>query len=68
LQKTFGDRFLYAGVGTVLPLSAGPGARTLRGEAAILAGDDLAAYREFARWSHDAMDFKFAQADRDHAH
>ncbi|MGH8729227.1 MAG: hypothetical protein ACREV9_13990, partial [Burkholderiales bacterium] len=66
LQKTFGDRYLYAGVGTLLPL--GKGGQALRGEAARLAGDDLANYREFARWSHDAMDFKLAQADRDNAH
>lgn len=66
LQKTFGDRFLYAGVGTVLPLGKGTGARALRGDAAALAGDDLATYREFARTSHDALAYKLAHAG--HAH
>ena len=66
LQKTFGDRYLYAGVGTVLPLSPNIGGRAIRGEAATLSGDDLATYREFARWSHDAMDVKLAELD--HAH
>lgn len=66
LQKTFGDRYLYAGVGTVLSLGANVGARSLRGEAATLAGDDLAVYRMFARTSHDAIDYKLAHAG--HAH
>jgi 7,8-dihydropterin-6-yl-methyl-4-(beta-D-ribofuranosyl)aminobenzene 5'-phosphate synthase len=66
LQKTFGDRYLYAGVGTVIPLGPNTGARSLRGGAALLAGDDLTRYRELARWSHDAMDVKLAELD--HAH
>jgi 7,8-dihydropterin-6-yl-methyl-4-(beta-D-ribofuranosyl)aminobenzene 5'-phosphate synthase len=66
LQKTFGDRYLYAGVGTVLALGPNVGARSLRGEAARLAGDDLVTYRMFARTSHDGLDYKLALSV--HAH
>ena len=62
LKQTFGDRYLYAGVGSVLELSANPGARTQRGEAAVLSGDDLATYRQLARLSPDAQDYQFARA------
>jgi len=46
LKKAFGDRYLYAGLGTSLPLAstAGPGMR--RGEVPGL--DDLAIYRKLA--------------------
>jgi 7,8-dihydropterin-6-yl-methyl-4-(beta-D-ribofuranosyl)aminobenzene 5'-phosphate synthase len=50
LKQAFGDRYLYAGVGTALPL--GPSMGTTgqrRGEAPMLEEDDLATYRKLAR-------------------
>lgn len=67
VKKTFGDHYLYAGLGTVLDLGK-PGARALRGEAATLSGDELDTYRQLARLSHDAQDYMLAHADHDHAH
>jgi 7,8-dihydropterin-6-yl-methyl-4-(beta-D-ribofuranosyl)aminobenzene 5'-phosphate synthase len=50
LKKAYGDRYLYAGVGTSLPLS-GPGMGTSgrRGEGPLFQEDDLANYRKLAR-------------------
>jgi 7,8-dihydropterin-6-yl-methyl-4-(beta-D-ribofuranosyl)aminobenzene 5'-phosphate synthase len=47
LKNAFGDRYLYAGLGTALPLGANPGMR--RGEGQALQQDDLATYRRLAR-------------------
>ena len=66
LKQAFGDKYLYAGVGTVLDLGR-PSARALRGEAATLGGEELDTYRQFARQSHDAADTMLAHADHDHA-
>jgi len=46
LKQAFGDRYIYAGVGTSLVIS-GTGAAQRRGEAP-LDGDDLASYRRLA--------------------
>jgi 7,8-dihydropterin-6-yl-methyl-4-(beta-D-ribofuranosyl)aminobenzene 5'-phosphate synthase len=48
LKQAFGDRYLYAGVGTSLPL--GPGASSVgrRGEGPALRDDDMATYRKLA--------------------
>lgn len=48
LKQAFGDRYLYAGVGTTLPLGPGTGAGERRGEGPVLEGDDLATYRKLA--------------------
>jgi 7,8-dihydropterin-6-yl-methyl-4-(beta-D-ribofuranosyl)aminobenzene 5'-phosphate synthase len=66
LRQAFSDHYLYAGVGTVLQTGAGALPRSVRGEAAVLAGDDLAVYRKFAETSHDAQDIRLAHAG--HAH
>ena len=47
LKQAFGDRYIYAGVGTAL--QSGPNvARQRRGEAPALEGNDLAVYRTLA--------------------
>ena len=66
LRQAFGQRYFYAGVGTVLTLGAGAIRHTERGEAAALAGDDLAVYQKFAEISHDAQDIRLAQAGHSH--
>jgi 7,8-dihydropterin-6-yl-methyl-4-(beta-D-ribofuranosyl)aminobenzene 5'-phosphate synthase len=47
LKRAYGDRYLYAGVGTSLPL--GPGTVGRRGEAPAIQEDDLATYRRLAQ-------------------
>jgi 7,8-dihydropterin-6-yl-methyl-4-(beta-D-ribofuranosyl)aminobenzene 5'-phosphate synthase len=49
LKKAFGDRYLYAGLGTTLPLEAKIGSDTRHGEGPALQQDDLATYRKLAR-------------------
>src|SRR5262252_1381962 len=46
LKQAFGDRYIYAGVGTALDTGAGVGQR--RGEAPALDTDDLVSYRRLA--------------------
>ena len=48
LKQAFGNRYLYAGVGTVLPLGTGAGARAQPDDAAALSGEDLETYRRLA--------------------
>jgi 7,8-dihydropterin-6-yl-methyl-4-(beta-D-ribofuranosyl)aminobenzene 5'-phosphate synthase len=49
LKQAFRNRYIYAGVGTSLPLgqSTGPGER--RGDGPVLEDDDLTTYRKLAR-------------------
>ncbi len=49
LKKAFGDRYLYAGIGTTLPLGANTGSDMRRGEGPALQQDDLTSYRRLAR-------------------
>ena len=49
LKKAFGDRYLYAGLGTTLPLGANTGSDLRRGEGPALQQDDLTTYRRLAR-------------------
>ena len=49
LKKAFGDRYLYAGLGTTLPLRANNGSSMRHGEGPALQQDDLATYRRLAR-------------------
>ena len=50
LKKAFGDRYLYAGLGTTLPLRANSGSDMRRGEGpALQQQDDLTTYRRLAR-------------------
>jgi len=46
LKKAFGDNYLYAGLGTSIPIGATAGANVRRGEGPTL--DDLATYRRLA--------------------
>jgi 7,8-dihydropterin-6-yl-methyl-4-(beta-D-ribofuranosyl)aminobenzene 5'-phosphate synthase len=62
LRRAFGERYFYAGVGTVLQVAGGSGPRAEHGEAAALTGDDLALYRQLAEASHDALDIQLARA------
>jgi 7,8-dihydropterin-6-yl-methyl-4-(beta-D-ribofuranosyl)aminobenzene 5'-phosphate synthase len=47
LKQVFGDRYIYAGVGTTL-VASGAGAAQRRGEAPAFDDDDLAGYRRLA--------------------
>jgi 7,8-dihydropterin-6-yl-methyl-4-(beta-D-ribofuranosyl)aminobenzene 5'-phosphate synthase len=49
LKKAFGDRYLYAGLGTTLPLQANNGSDMRRGEGPALQQDDLTTYRRLAQ-------------------
>jgi 7,8-dihydropterin-6-yl-methyl-4-(beta-D-ribofuranosyl)aminobenzene 5'-phosphate synthase len=49
LKKTFGDHYLYAGLGTTLPIGATPGA----GSAQEMDHDELAGYRALLSTSDD---------------
>ena len=46
LKKAFGDKYLYAGLGTSIPLGPNAASSMKRGEAPL--GEDLAIYRKFA--------------------
>ncbi len=49
LKQAFGDRYLYAGVGTSLPLGPSTGSVGRRGEGHVFQEDDLTNYRKLAR-------------------
>src|SRR5437588_5794255 len=49
LKKAFGDRYLYAGLGTTLPVRANNGSDMRRGEGPALQQDDLTIYRRLAQ-------------------
>jgi 7,8-dihydropterin-6-yl-methyl-4-(beta-D-ribofuranosyl)aminobenzene 5'-phosphate synthase len=49
LKKAFGDQYLYAGLGTTLPLGAKIGSDMRRGEGPALQQDDLTTYSRLAR-------------------
>jgi 7,8-dihydropterin-6-yl-methyl-4-(beta-D-ribofuranosyl)aminobenzene 5'-phosphate synthase len=46
LKKAFGDKYVYAGLGTSIPLGPNAASGVKRGESPI--GDDLVIYRKFA--------------------
>lgn len=62
LRKTFGDHYVYAGVGSVLQVGHDPSVRATIGAEAGLAGEDLATYQKLALVSHDAQDILLAQS------
>jgi 7,8-dihydropterin-6-yl-methyl-4-(beta-D-ribofuranosyl)aminobenzene 5'-phosphate synthase len=49
LKQAFGNRYIYAGVGSSLPLGPSTGARERRGEGPAFEKDELTAYRKLAR-------------------
>jgi 7,8-dihydropterin-6-yl-methyl-4-(beta-D-ribofuranosyl)aminobenzene 5'-phosphate synthase len=48
LKQAYGDRYLYAGVGTSMPLGTAAGSVGRRGEGPALQENDLATYRKLA--------------------
>jgi 7,8-dihydropterin-6-yl-methyl-4-(beta-D-ribofuranosyl)aminobenzene 5'-phosphate synthase len=48
LKQAFGDRYIYAGVGTALDIGSGAGAGQRRGQVPALDADDLVSYRRLA--------------------
>src|SRR5437763_16460637 len=49
LKQAFGDRYIYAGIGTSLPLGPSTGVGGRHGEGPTLEEDDLTTYRKLAR-------------------
>src|ERR1700694_586266 len=49
LKQAFGDRYIYAGIGTSLPLGPSTGVGGRRGEGPALEEDDLTTHRKLAR-------------------
>lgn len=64
LRQVFGNRYFYAGVGTVLRFGAEASAEAGQGKSTLLAGDDLDTYRRLAASSPDALEYKFADLRR----
>ncbi|HLW23462.1 MAG TPA: MBL fold metallo-hydrolase [Steroidobacteraceae bacterium] len=56
LQKTFGDHYLYAGLGTTLDLGANPRAASDRGASGVLDESDLRTYRTLLAQGDDLSD------------
>src|SRR6266566_3807839 len=56
LQQTFGDRYLYAGLGTTLGVGANPRAESDRSATYTLAASDLRSYRALLARSDDLDD------------
>jgi 7,8-dihydropterin-6-yl-methyl-4-(beta-D-ribofuranosyl)aminobenzene 5'-phosphate synthase len=56
LQKLFGDRYLYAGLGTTLSVGANPRAESDRNAANVLDEGDLLSYRTLLAKSDDLKD------------
>jgi 7,8-dihydropterin-6-yl-methyl-4-(beta-D-ribofuranosyl)aminobenzene 5'-phosphate synthase len=49
LKQAFGNRYIYAGVGSSLALGPSTGAHERRGEGPVFEKDELTAYRKLAR-------------------
>lgn len=56
LQKTFGDHYLYAGLGTILDLGANPRTASDRRASGVLDKSDLRTYRTLIAQSDDVSD------------
>ncbi len=56
LERVFGDRYLYAGLGTTLDLGANPRAASDRRAIGVLDGGDLRTYRTLLAQSDDLPD------------
>ena len=56
LQKTFGDHYLYAGLGTTLDLGANPRTASDRGASGVLDESNLRTYRTLVAQSDDMSD------------
>jgi 7,8-dihydropterin-6-yl-methyl-4-(beta-D-ribofuranosyl)aminobenzene 5'-phosphate synthase len=68
LKKTYGDRYLYAGLGTTIVLGPKPVAGAdEHGSYAFSDDADLQTYRELAHLSPDATDYKLAHVGHSHA-
>jgi 7,8-dihydropterin-6-yl-methyl-4-(beta-D-ribofuranosyl)aminobenzene 5'-phosphate synthase len=62
LQKMFGDRYLYAGLGTTLNMGANPRAASNQGGAPVLDDDDSRRYRALLAQSDDLHEFSVSVA------
>ncbi|MGB9149277.1 MAG: MBL fold metallo-hydrolase [Burkholderiales bacterium] len=62
LRQTFGDRYWYAGLGSVLQMNIGSSTSGLRGPAAALAADELTTYQNLAALSHDVRPAQLTHA------
>jgi 7,8-dihydropterin-6-yl-methyl-4-(beta-D-ribofuranosyl)aminobenzene 5'-phosphate synthase len=56
LQRVFGDRYLYAGLGSTLSVGANPRAASNRGAAHILDDSDSRSYRTLLARSDDLQE------------
>jgi 7,8-dihydropterin-6-yl-methyl-4-(beta-D-ribofuranosyl)aminobenzene 5'-phosphate synthase len=56
LQKAFGDRYLYAGLGTTLGVGTNPRAKSDRSAANVTNEGDLGSYRTLLARSDDLKD------------
>ncbi len=63
LRQAFGERYWYAGLGSVLSLS-GVSNASLRGDAAVFSAQELALYQQIDSRSHDAEESKLAEAGK----
>lgn len=67
LKKTFGDRYLYAGLGITVALDPSPIVNTdVHGSYTLFDETDLQTYRELAHSSSDTTDYKLAHMGHDH--
>lgn len=62
LQKAFGDRYLYAGLGTTLSMGANPRAVSNQGDAPVLDDGDSRSYRALLAQSDDLPETALASA------
>jgi len=68
LKKTFGDRYLYAGLGTTVALGPKPvGSDAEHGSNGFFNGADQQTYRQLARLSTEATDYKLTHGGHGHA-
>jgi 7,8-dihydropterin-6-yl-methyl-4-(beta-D-ribofuranosyl)aminobenzene 5'-phosphate synthase len=66
LRKTFGDHYVYAGLGTVIKLEPNGVIEGVSVKTALFQGDDLKLYRQLAAESHDAIHNHFAHNHHKH--
>ncbi|QWE26007.1 MBL fold metallo-hydrolase [Polynucleobacter sp. AP-Ainpum-60-G11] len=66
LRKTFGDHYVYAGLGAVIKLEPNGVIEGVAMKAALFQADDLGLYRQLAAESHDAIHNHFAHSHHKH--
>jgi 7,8-dihydropterin-6-yl-methyl-4-(beta-D-ribofuranosyl)aminobenzene 5'-phosphate synthase len=68
LRKAFGDRYVYAGLGTTLHWTSDGKVMGMPSTAALFDDDELRHYQQMAAESHDARDTELAHAEHAHDH